>query len=114
MFGTSKTLAGPVAMANGTYLTDIFTPPASTILTEMTQIHVVNKGAGDLTFRLYKGATGTAAAGTEIAYNVNVPVGSYIDLFFRDFIFKSTDFLVGGASGADLVVTVMGKQAVVP
>jgi len=114
MSGTPKTLAGPVAMANGTYATDIFTPPASTILSIINQIHVVNKGAGALTFRLYRGATTANAAGTELAYNISVAVGSYVDLYFNNLVMKSTDYLVGGASGADLVITVTGSQQVVP
>lgn len=114
MAGTPKTLAGPVAMANGSYTTDIFTPPAATILSVVTQIHIANTGAGALTFRLYRGPTATAGAGTELYYDVSIAVGSYFDAYFNNLVMKSTDFLVGGASGAGLVISVLGYQVVVP
>jgi len=112
--GTPKTLVDPVAMANGTYVTDIFTPPASTILSVFTQIHIANTSGGSLTFRLFRGATGANVAGTELYYNVAIASGSYFNDYFNNLVFKSTHFLVGGASGAGLTISVYGYQVVVP
>lgn len=114
MAGTPKTLVDPVAMSNGVYTTDIFTPPAATMYSVFTQIHIANTSGGSLTFRLYRGATGANAAGTELYYNVAIASGSYFNDYFNNLVFKSTHFLVGGASGAGLTITVLGYQVVVP
>lgn len=114
MAGTPKQLVDPTALTN-TYTTDIFTPPASTIYSVFTQIHIAETAGTGATFRLYRGATATNAAGTELYYNVAVASGSYFDAYFNNLVFKSTHFLVGGASAATtLTISVMGYQVVVP
>ena len=102
---------GPVALTT-TYTTNIMNPGTTTggvastsapydkLLITIYHIRVVNKASAS-TFRLYKGATGANAPGTEIAYNVAVAAGSYVDLYFGTGIpFTTTDFLVGGAADA--------------
>lgn len=114
MAGTPKRLVGPVALTT-TYTTDIFTPPASTIYSVVTMIHIAEKAGTGATFRLYLGATGANAAGTELYYNVAVASGSYFDAYFNNLVLKSTDFLVGGASAATtLTISIFGYQVVVP
>ena len=106
MAGTLKLVAGPAFIANTA--TDIYTPPASTIYTVIRHIHVANKTAGAVTFRLYLGATGANAAGTEImGFDTTVAANSYVDWYPPDLKLKVADFLVGGAS-ANTSLTIMG------
>ena len=113
MAGMIKRLAGPLALTN-TYGTDIYVPPSALKYSVIRMIHVANKSASAATFRLYLGATTATAAGTELYYDVSVPVGSYVDLPLYLKV-ASTDFLVGGASAATaLSITVMGEEHVVP
>lgn len=111
MAGTIRPLAGPVAMANATYTTNIYNPASALIFGVITHVHIANTTAGALTFRLYKGATGANAAGTELAYNVSVSANTVLDYYWQN-RFESTDFLVGGASGAGLTITVEGTESV--
>lgn len=113
MAGTLKRISGPAHMASSA--ANIYTPPASTIYTVIKHIHVANKTGGAVTYRLYVGATGGSASGTEIAYDRSVAAGGVDDLFFQPgLILTSTDFLSGLASaGSSLTITVMGEQGVV-
>jgi hypothetical protein len=111
---------GPVAMANGTYVTNILnctiTSLAGVVGFTATQpyvlikkLHIVNITSGALTFRLYIGATGANAAGTNVfGFDLSVAANSFvesIDLLRLD----AADFLVGGASGAGLVIMGEGE-----
>jgi hypothetical protein len=111
MAGTIKSLAGPVALANGTYVTNIYNPFSANIYGVITRIHIINTTAGALTFRLYKGATGANTAGTELYYNVSVAANTAVDYYMQD-RYESTDFLVGGASGAGLTIKLDGIESV--
>lgn len=111
MAGTIRSLAGPVAMANGTYVTNIYNPFSANIYGIIIRIHVVNTTAGALTHRLYKGATGANAAGTELYKDVSIAANTAVDYYMQD-RYESTDFLVGGASGAGLVIKVDGMESV--
>jgi hypothetical protein len=108
---TIRSLAGPVALANGTYVTNIYNPFSANIYGVITRIHIANTTAGALTFRLYKGITAGNVAGTELYYNVSIPANVAVDYYMQD-RFESTDFLVGGASGAGLTIKVDGMEAV--
>ena len=102
---------GPLALTSS-YTTNIFQPGTTTggiactsapfdkLYVVLTHLWVVNKGAGAATFRLYRGATGANAAGTEIAYDANVPAGGRYDIPLSGLRFGTTQFLVGGASAA--------------
>lgn len=111
--GRLKRISGPAYLAASA--TNVYTPPASTIETVIRQIHVANKTAGAVTYRLYVGATGGSAGGTEIAYDKSVAAGGTDDLFFSPgILMASTDFLSGLASaGSSLTITVIGEQNVV-
>jgi hypothetical protein len=113
MAGTLKRIAGPAYLAAAA--ADIYTPAASTIYTVIRHIRVTNKTASAATFRLYVGATGGSAGGTEIAFDKSVPANDYVDMYFAPGLkMLSTDFLSGLASAATtLVITVMGEQFVV-
>lgn len=112
MANTLKLIASPAYISNAA--ANIYTPPASTIFTNIKHIRVVNKDSSIRTFSLYVGATGGSAGGTEIAKDVSVAVGSYVDIPFVGLRLASTDFLTGIASAASaLVITVMGEQGVV-
>lgn len=115
---------GPVALANGAYTTNILnvgagargTPPVGYTDTQayiiLRHLRVVNTTGGALTFRLFKGATGANAAGTEVVgRDLTVPAASYID-WYGQMRFDSADFLVGGGSGAGLVLQGEGEIGV--
>ena len=111
MAGTIKRLAGPLALTT-TYTTNIYNNASALIYDVVRHIHVANKLLAD-TFRLYLGATGANAAGTELFFDY--PVGA--KLTFDYYCAKkllSTDFLVGGAATTlTLVITIEGEQYVV-
>lgn len=95
---------GPVALT-ATYTTNILNPPTATGGTNggsspmyivLKKIRVTNKTNASHTFRLYKGATGANAAGTELAYDKVVAANAEVEIFGL-MRFDSTDFLVGGA-----------------
>jgi len=113
MAGTLKRISGPAYLANAA--ANIYTPAGSEIFTVIKHIRVANKTAAAATFRLYIGATGGSAGGTEIAFDKNVPANDFVDMYFAPGIkMLSTDFLSGLASAAStLVITVMGEQFVV-
>lgn len=98
---------GPLALTN-TYTTNILNPAAASggvnggsasQKITLRYMRVANKGAAAATFRLWKGATGANAAGTELAYDVSVAVGAIWESY-APIEFTSADFLVGGASAA--------------
>jgi len=111
---------GPIALTN-TYTTNLLNPPTASGGTNggssaqyilLRHVRVVNKDSSARTFRLYLGATGANAAGTEIAYDVSVAVGSYQDLYWANGLrLDSADFLVGGASAAT-ALTIEGEGEV--
>lgn len=95
MQGTLKTTT--VALTN-TYTTNIYNPSANT-QAYLRQIVVTNKGASPATFRLFKGATGGNAAGTELFYDKSVSNGDVFTFYFQPGLTLTTsDFIVGGAS----------------
>ena len=107
---------GPLALTN-TYTTNILNPPTATggvnggsssqyIL--LKHIRVVNKTGGAVTFRLFIGATGANAAGTEfMGYDLSVAANSYVD-WYGMLRLDAADFLVGGAS-ATTSLTIEGE-----
>lgn len=107
---------GPIALTN-TYTTNLLNPPTTTGGVNMgtpnayiilTHLRFVNKTAGAVSFRLYLGATGANAAGTEvIGYDYSVAANSVYDWYGRLKI-KVADFLVGGAS-ANTSLTLQGE-----
>ncbi len=113
MQGALKRISGPAYLAAAA--ADIYTPPASTILTQINHIHLANVTAGAVTYTLYLGATGGSAGGTELAKGVSIPANSVADLYFSPGLkMSSTDFLSGLASaGSSITITVMGKQSCV-
>lgn len=107
---------GPVALTN-TYTTNIFNPGTTTggvnslggnLYFILKWLAVINKTAGAVTFRLYKGATGANAAGTEYLFGIDqvVAANSYVERYPMD-RFDASQFLVGGASALTSLV-VMG------
>lgn len=111
MAGTLKRISGPAYLASSA--ANIYTPPASTILTTIRHIHVANATAGAITFTLYVGATGGSAGGTELFKGYSVAANSTFDYYCGQPM-ASTDFLSGLASaGTSLTITVEGEQSVV-
>ena len=116
---SNKTFTFVTALTN-TYTTNIFNPGTVTggvnsgsgdnLFAIVKHIRIVNKTGGAVTFRLFRGATGANAAGTEIVgYDVSIAANSYID-WYGQMRFSVADFLVGGASAAtSLTITVEGE-----
>jgi hypothetical protein len=111
MAGTIKLLAGPLALTT-TYTTNVYNNTSALIYDVVRHVQVTNKLAAD-TFRLYIGATGANAAGTEWFFDY--PVAAKQD--FNHYCAKklvSTQFLVGGAATTlTLVIQIEGEQYVV-
>jgi len=112
---------GPVALTT-TYTTNILncniTSLAGPVGLTLTQPHmvirhirIVNKTASAATFRLWLGATGGNAAGTEvIGYDLSVPANSAYDWYgYLDM--EVADFLVGGA-GTTTALTIEGEGTI--
>lgn len=111
MAGTLKRTFGPLALTT-TYTTNVYNNTSALIYDVIRHIHVANKLAAD-TFRLYLGATGANAAGTELFFNYPVAAVQSYDYYCAKKL-VSTDFLVGGAATTlTLVITAEGEQYVV-
>lgn len=112
---------GPIALTN-TYTTNILNPPtasggvnagSSSQYILLRHVRVVNKTNANATFRLWLGATGANAAGTEvIGYDTVVPANGAFD-WYGVLRIDAADFLVGGASAATtLTFEAEGEQGV--
>lgn len=108
---------GPLALTN-TYTTNICNPGTTTggvnggtglnLYIILKHIRILNKTAGAVTFRLYIGATGANAAGTEfMGLDQSVAANSYVD-YYGIVTLRVADFLVGGAS-ASTSLTIQGE-----
>lgn len=107
-----KRLAGPLALTN-TYTTNVFNDTNTNVYSVIRHIHVANKTAAAATFRLYLGATGANAAGTELFYDQLVGANEVFN-WYGLLRLDSTDFLVGGASASTtLTITLSGERRVV-
>lgn len=113
MNGTPKVISGPAYVAASA--TDVYTPPASTIISIIRQIHLANVTSSSATVTLYRGGTNGSTGGTELCKGLAVAANEVRDLFFDDLVMKSTDFLSGLASaGSTITITVIGHQIVTP
>jgi hypothetical protein len=111
MAGTLKRTFGPVALTT-TYTTNVYNQGSALIYDVIRHIHVSNKLLAD-TFRLYLGATGANAAGTELFFDYPVAAKQSYD-YYCSLKLLSTDFLVGGAATTlTLVIEAEGEQYVV-
>lgn len=111
MAGTIKRTFGPVALTT-TYTTNVYNQGSALIYDVLRHTHVANKLAAD-TFRLYLGATGANAAGTELFFDYPVAAKQSYD-WYGALKLVSTDFLVGGAATTlTEVITGEGEQYVV-
>jgi len=107
---------GPIALSN-TYTTNLLNPATATggvnagsasQYVILKHLRILNKTATSPTFRLYIGATGANAAGTEFwGYDTVVAANSYVD-YYGYIKLAASDFLVGGASAAT-TLTIQGE-----
>lgn len=110
---------GPLALTT-TYTTNILNPgtttggtnstssPYNNLMIVLRHIRIVNKTNAAATFRLFLGATGANAAGTEvIGYDMVVPANSFVDWYGALPLYTS-DYLVGGA-GTTTALTIEGE-----
>lgn len=115
---------GPVALT-ATYTTNILAPAAAgasavgytatATYIILRHIRIVNKTAGAITYRLFVGATGGNAAGTEfMGYDKSVAANSYDEWFGQLRLEGANGFLVGGASAlTSLTFTAEGELGLV-
>ena len=104
---------GPVAMSN-TYTTNIVAPAAAgasavgytatATYILLRHIHIANKTGAAATFRLFKGATGGNAAGTELFFDQTVAANGVYDWYGQMRLEGANGFLVGGASALTTLV----------
>lgn len=113
-YGAAKRIAGPAYLAASA--TNIYTPPASTLITYIGQLHFANKTASDATATVYVGATGGSSGGTEIVPTITVTAHETRDFYFSPPMqMISTDFLSGLSGTASAVtITVLGYQNATP
>lgn len=107
MAGTIKRLAGPAALANAA--ANIYNQGSALLYTVVRHIMIVNKTGAAATFRLFVGATGGSAAGTEVVgFDKSVPANDVFH-WYGMMRLDSADFLSGFASAAaTLTITVEG------
>ena len=105
MAGTIKRTFGPLALTT-TYTTNVYNNTSALIYDVIRHIHVANKLAAD-TFRLYLGATGANAAGTELFFDYPIAAKQTYD-WYGAMKMLSTDFLVGGAA-TTLTEVILGE-----
>jgi len=112
MAGAIKRLAGPLALTT-TYTTNLYVPASALIYSVIRHIHIANKTAAAAKFRVYLGATGANAAGTELWFDYSIPAYSDFDRWLAMKV-TSTDFLVGGSDTTTaLTITISGEEYVV-
>lgn len=108
---------GPIALT-GTYTTNLLNPATTTggtngggsgnLYLVIRHIRIVNKTGTAATYRLFIGATGGNAAGTEfMGYDASVPANGNVE-WFGALRLDTADFLVGGASAAT-TLTIEGE-----
>lgn len=122
---------GPVALAAGTYTTDILHPGTRSLATAgaervavgvtplgdpyvlIKQVRIVNTTAGPLTYRLHKTTIGGAAAAANavFGYDESVPAISTVvktgNLRLDGSV--AADYLVGGGSAGGLTIELEGE-----
>jgi hypothetical protein len=104
---------GPVALIN-TYTTNLVAPAAAgasavgyvatATYIVINHIHIANKTGAAASFRLYKGATGANAAGTELFFDFVVAANNVYDWYGQLRLEGANGFLVGGASANTTLV----------
>lgn len=117
---TLRRLVGPVAVT-ATYTTNIYaigtswasTAPVGIVTGSIVpyvvirHIHVTNRST-TATLRLFLGASAGNVSGTELVFDQSIAAGTSWDLYGA-FRMDSGDFLVGGASAANLTLTAYGE-----
>lgn len=121
----NKTLQMLPVQMSATYTTNILAPAAAgasavgytatATYILVRHIRIVNITAGAVTFRLYVGATGANAAGSEfMGLNTSVAANSSIDWYGQLRLEGTNGFLVGGASaGTSLTIQCDGEIGLV-
>ncbi|MDE2097177.1 MAG: hypothetical protein KGL39_08015 [Patescibacteria group bacterium] len=103
-----KIRIGPVALT-ATYGTNILNPPAVSggvgcgspaVYLDIEHLIIVNKTNVSQTFRLFIGATGGTAAGTEVGGYDRVVLANQVVELWDVGVLSASDFLTGGAANA--------------
>ena len=106
MAGTIKRLYGPAFLANA--VANIYNQSSALLYTVIRKMHFFNKTGSDVTIRIYIGATGGSAAGTELYFDYPITAFGEFNVYGA-LRLDSTDFLTGLASSANaVIVTIEG------
>lgn len=107
--------SGPIALTN-TYTTNLINPATTTggtngggsgnLYLVLRHIQIVNVDSASHTFRLFIGATGANAAGTDLRFDTAVPANDVYDIWSPGLRLDTADFLVGGASAGSVLVLI--------
>lgn len=120
---------GPVALAAGTYVTDILYPgtiggtraavgwtPTGDVVVYVKQVRIVNTTAGPLSYRLHKTTTGGAYAAANAVFGSDeiVPANSTLVKSGNLRLDGSVagDYLVGGGSATGLTIELEGEVGI--
>lgn len=104
MAGTIKRLYGPAFLANAA--ANIYNQGSALLYTVIRKMHFFNKTGAQETIRIYIGATGASASGTELYYDYPIEAFSEFNVYGA-LRLDSTDFLTGLCSAANAVVVTL-------
>jgi hypothetical protein len=105
--GTIKRLYGPAFLANAA--ANIYNNASASLYTIIRKMHFANVTAAAVNIRIYVGATGGSAAGTQLYYDYSIAANGEFNVYGA-LRLDSTDFLTGLAGSANaIVVTLEGE-----
>ena len=109
MAGTIKRLVGPAFLANAA--ANIYNQGSALLYTVIRKMHFANKTGAAVTIRIYVGATGGSASGTELYFDYSIAANSEFNVYGA-LRLDSTDFLTGLASSANAIIVILEGELV--
>lgn len=109
MAGTIKKLYGPAFVANAA--ANIYNNASALLFTVIRKMHFANVTGAPVTIRIYVGATGGSAAGTQLYYDYAIAANGEFNVYGA-LVLTSTDFLTGLASSASAVVVTLEGELI--
>lgn len=104
MAGTTKRLAGPAFLANAA--ANIYNQSSALLYTVIRKMHFANITGAAVTIRIFVGATGGSAAGTQLYFDYSIAANSEFNVYGA-LRLDSADFLTGFASSASAIVVTL-------
>lgn len=100
----TKRLYGPAFLANA--VANIYNQSSALLYTVIRKMHFFNKTGSTVNIRIYIGATGGSASGTELYYDYPIEAFKEFNVYGA-LRLDSTDFLTGLASSANAVTVTL-------